>query len=241
MYDKRFYRDWVDTGLVNFNVTVGQSDILFSADKDLRIQAEKAIIKYRSQIEKYININPEFLTSLEPISVNPHEFEAMPEIIKRMVRSSARVNVGPMASIAGAIADFVGRELMEFTEDILVENGGDIFLKSSNDRIIGIFAGESPLSGRLSFRVKSEDTPIGISTSSGTVGHSLSFGKADAVLIISKDTILSDAAATAVCNMVKSESAVEKALNYAKSIEGVKASVIIYGNKVGSIGDIEIA
>ena len=81
---------------------------------------------------------------------------------------------------------------------------------------------------------------LGVCTSSGTVSHSLSFGKADAALIISFDAALADAAATAAGNAVKNKDYIEKGINLAKSIDGVKGVLIIVGDKMGTWGEIKL-
>lgn len=240
MYKNRFYREQRDNDLISFEVKIAETDILFLAQKNLSREAEFAVQKHRNDIEEYIKQNPLFQTSLVPLDIRGAEYEGLPEIIKRMLDASRKTGVGPMAGVAGAIAEFSGMDLLPYSNEIIAENGGDVFIKSSVDRVFGIFAGASPLSGKIAIRVKADDTPLGVSTSSGSVSHSLSFGRADAAVIIAKDTVLSDAAATAVCNIAKTENDIEKALNFSKTIEGVMGSVIIYGNKMGSIGNVEL-
>ena len=232
----RFYRDWISSGLVNFSVKEGETDIFISAEKDLKDEAGRFIRSLRKEIEDYIRKNPGFKTSLKPL---PPDNKA-PGIIKSMLNAGRFAGVGPMASVAGAISQFAGNGLLEFTREVILENGGDIFLKRTKETKIGIFAGESPVTGKLSIRIKPESTPLGVCTSSGTVGHSLSFGIADSVTVLAKDAAVSDAAATAACNLVKSPADMEKALNFAKSIEGVTGCMVIYKEKIGSIGDIEL-
>ena len=147
--------------------------------------------------------------------------------------------MGPMAAVAGAISEFVGKGLLNFSSEVIVENGGDIFMQSQSDRIAGIYAGDSPLSQKIGLKIPAEDTPMGLS-SSGKIGHSLSFGKADAVVILSKDTALADAAATAVGNIVISAGDIQKGINFAKMIEGVLGVVVIVEDKLGAWGDIQL-
>jgi len=238
-YQERFYRKWVHSpDLITQNVVVKETDVFISATKDLRGIAEKAIKKYRAQIEMYIKDHPEFLTSLKPIEPDFNHTTA--DIVKDMIIASTLADVGPMASVAGAIAEFVGMELLKYSDQIIVENGGDIFIKSKKERLIAIYAGDSSLTGRLCIKIKPEDMPLGICTSSGTVGHSLSFGKADACVIISTSTSLADAVATAACNRVKDKDDIVEALDYALSIKGIKAGLIIYKNDMGVKGDIEL-
>jgi ApbE superfamily uncharacterized protein (UPF0280 family) len=234
-----FYRDWVDNELVRFSVRDKESDLFILADTDLKDKAAEFLRAYRADIEDHVKINPDFLYSLKPLKIGPDELKKLPDILRKMYLASARAGVGPMAGVAGAVAECVGVALKPYTENVIIENGGDLYLRSATDRVLGIFAGDSPLSGRIRIRVRGSDTPMGISTSSGTVGHSLSFGSADSVTILSKDATLADTAATAVCNAVKTEDDIQGALELSKSIEGVLGCVVIYGRKLGSIGKIE--
>jgi len=236
-YKERFYRKWTSANdLVSDEVVVGETDILISAEKNLKDIAERIVKKYRGEIADYIKLYPRFKTSLEPLDP---ETEA-PDIIKDMVRASKLAGVGPMAGVAGALAEFAGKELLAYSRQIIIENGGDIFVKSDIGRSVAIFAGESPLTNKLFLKIKAQDTPLGICTSSATIGHSLSFGKADACVIISKSTSLADTAATAACNRVKKIKDIRPALEFAMSITGVRGALIIYGKAIGASGDIEL-
>jgi ApbE superfamily uncharacterized protein (UPF0280 family) len=236
-YQKRFYRDWTSgIELIRQEVVIKETDLCILAENDIKARAEKIVKKYREEIESYIEKRPEFLTSLEPLSQDV----SGTDIIKEMIRTSSLAGVGPMASVAGAIAEFVGRELLTYSKQIIIENGGDIFIKSDKERTVAIYAGDSPLTNKLFIRIKPQDTPIGVCTSSGTVGHSLSFGKADACVIISKSAALADAVATAACNRIKKKNDIKKALEFAVSVEGIKGAVAILGKDFGSVGDIEL-
>jgi ApbE superfamily uncharacterized protein (UPF0280 family) len=157
-----------------------------------------------------------------------------------MAISCEKFNVGPMASVAGAIAQFVGNELSAFSPEIIIENGGDIFLKSRKDRVVGIYAGKSPLSGRFGLEIEGKETPLGICTSSGTVGHSLSFGRADAAVVVAESALVADAAATAVGNRVSTTGDIDSGLEYARKSKLLKGAVIIKDDKMGIWGDIRI-
>ena len=183
IYRERFYRDWVRSqGLVTFQVKVKETDLCISAEKNLLEEANNSVIKYRKQIEDYINDNPVFEIALQPVDIEKDS----PSIVREMAEAAEKCDVGPMAAVAGAMAEYVGKDLLAYSSEIIVENGGDIFIKTNKQRRIGIFAGQSPLSGKISIAIEPKDTPVGVCTSSGTVGPSFSFGKADAVVIISK-------------------------------------------------------
>ena len=234
---ERFYRGWVTSDLANFTAKDKETDISISADKNLKNEAETFIRKYRSEIINYIKKKPEFEKSLTPLPFD----DSAPEIVKSMLTAGDKTGVGPMAAVAGAISEFVGRGLLKFTKEVILENGGDIFIKTDKVRRIGIYAGTSSLSGKIAIMIKPELTPLGLCTSSGTVGHSLSFGKADAVCVLAGEAPLADATATATCNRVKTERDIGGALNFAKNIEGILGCMVIYRGRMGSIGNIEIS
>lgn len=231
------YRNWIrDTDLVSFNVVEKQTDLCVRATTDLHRKTLRLVHKYREMLESYIEKNPLFLTSLEPVALS----EDAPRIVKAMAEAASKVGVGPMAAVAGAIAEFVGTELLEFSPEVIVENGGDIFMKSLKDRVVGVFAADSPFTGRIGIEIKSADTPMGICTSSGTVGHSLSFGKADAVIVLSKSTPLADAAATAIGNLITGPADIQRGIQFAQGVDGLKGVVIIKGKDMGLWGDIKL-
>jgi uncharacterized protein len=237
MYQPRTYRNWVNNkDLVTFSVMVEETDCYISAGTNLESKARKSIHKYRSILKKYISTHPLFLTTLKPI---PVEADA-PRIVRFMAEAAEKASVGPMAAVAGAIAYFTGEELAGFSKDIIIENGGDIYLRSLKDRLIGIYAGQSPLSGKIGLEISAHDTPLGISTSSGTVGHSLSFGKADAVVVLAGTAVISDAAATAVGNLVIQPSDIPRGIEQARKIESVTGIVIIKGEEMGVWGNIKL-
>ena len=237
MYEPRTYRHWVKgKDLISFNVVVKETDLYIRASRNLKSKALKLVLKYRDTLERYIERHPSFLTSLEPIPIG----EDAPHIVKSMSESARKAGVGPMASVAGAIAEFVGTELLAFSPEVIVENGGDIFLKSFKRRIINIYAGKSPLTGKIGLEIEADETPMGICTSSGTVGHSLSYGKADAVVVLSQSPTLADAAATAIGNLIKQPNDIPSGIEFAKGIEGIKGLLIIKDDKVGLWGEVKI-
>ena len=229
------YREWIKSeDLAKTVVSYKESDICIMGKKDLSKEALEALRRYREEIEDYIKRDPAFKDALEPVGAK----DGAPPIIRRMIEAGRAAGVGPMAAVAGAVAEFVGKDLLKISGEIIVENGGDIFIKSSKDRRFGVFAGDSVLTGKLTFEIMAEDTPIGVCTSSGTVGHSLSFGKADAACVISKDTALADAVATKTGNIVKAAEDIEKGITFAKSIPGITGAVVIVGSKFGSWGSV---
>ena len=237
--DRSSYRNFHSSlNLIPFTATVKETDLYILADRDLSSCAVNSIIQFRSQIENYILHNPDFMHTFQPVIDDP----GAPPIVREMIHASRAAGVGPMASVAGVLSDFVGRDLLEESRNVVVENGGDIFVRLESGIVrVGVFAGESPLSMKISITIKAEETPLGICTSSGTVGPSISLGKADAVCVKSRKASLSDAAATAIGNLVQKESDIERVIEYGSKIEGVLGIVIIIGTKMGAWGQIEFS
>ena len=241
-YSDRAYRKRVNpAGLVSTNVRIEETDLHILAAQDVSEQATDLVLQYRAQLERYIVKNPQFSASLEPLQ----EDIIAPPLIRDMLNAGLAAGVGPMAAVAGTIAEYVGRGLLEAgSREVMVENGGDIFLQRDQQCSIAIFAGESSLSYRVGLRISSGQMPIGICTSSGTVGHSLSLGAADSVTVLSKSTALADAAATSIANEVggteEGTSGIQKGLAKAAEISGITGVVVICGDLMGACGDIEL-
>ncbi|MGQ9639607.1 MAG: UPF0280 family protein [Candidatus Bathyarchaeia archaeon] len=208
---------------------------------DLYDAAEAAFNSIKSNrriLKRYIKNYPEFLYVLEPI---PVERDAS-EIVIRMAEAAERAKVGPMAAVAGALADVAAERMVREGASIaVVENGGEISAKNDLDLKIAIYAGKSPLSGRLGFRLLPKDLPAGVATSSGTVGHALSFGFADSATVFAENAALADAAATAVGNAVSTGdvcSSISAGLEVAMRIKGVWGALVIKGGHVGVTGHL---
>lgn len=226
----------MNSDLEFFTVQVKETILSINAQQNLKRKALKAVLKYRTDIEGYISKYPEFLVSFQPLPVQ----EAIPEIVKEMLLAAKKASVGPMAAVAGAIAEYVGKELIPFSSEIIIGNGGDIFMVSKKRRNIKIYAGNSSLTGKIALQIEPEDTPLGICTSSGTFGHSFSFGKADAVIVIAKSTSLADASATAIGNLVKSVEHIPRAIEFAQGIKGLRGIVIIKDYEMKTWGEVKI-
>jgi uncharacterized protein len=235
----RFYRyqHQAQKGWESFQVKYRETDLWIRARQNLEREAMQAVLTCRLQLENYIAAHEDFLRSLVPLPDDP----VAPPLVRRMLKAAAAAGVGPMASVAGAIAQAVGVALKQFSDSVIVENGGDCYLDLNEETTVGIFAGpDSPFTGKIAIKLGPERFPIGICTSSGTVGHSLSLGKTDAVTIISPDAALADAAATRLGNMVKTQADIDKALELAPRISSIEAVLILIKDKMGVWGNIEI-
>ncbi len=238
VYQTRTYRQWIKSpDLVTFSVVVEETDLLISAGSDLSSQALDIVQRLRAALKDYIEKHPLFVSTLEPMRVEDNA----PALVRDMAEAAKAVGVGPMAAVAGAIAEEIGNCLLSYSDEVIVENGGDIFLKSLRRRLVGIYAGESPLTGKIAFVIEPGDTPLGVCTSSGTVGHSLSFGLADAATVFSSSTALADAAATAIGNRVSSADDIPRAIEFAQRLPLLRGVAIVKGHVLGLWGEVRIA
>ena len=241
-YIHRAYRTVSDTGdLVSSYASIKDTDLHILADREVSKLAQQFALQYRLQIENYIQQYPEFGRTLSPLSLDP----LAPPIVKEMFNAGISTGVGPMAAVAGVIAEYVGKGLLQSgCNEVLVENGGDIYISRCQDCTVAIFAGESPLSMQVGVKLEAQRMPIAVCTSSGTVGHSLSFGLADSVTVIARSTALADAAATCLGNAVGRSSCVDQgikgALDKGRTIEEIVGVVVICGEKMGAVGDVEL-
>ena len=193
MREERTYRRVSrPANLLCYEIVYKETDLFCCTSVDLKSLIEERTLFYRNQLEGYIRLRPGFFGSLVPVAPDP----VAPRIAGEMIEASARVGVGPMACVAGAIAEFIGRDINPLTEEYIIENGGDICLRTGRERTVVVYAGDSPYTGRIGIRVKAREQPFGICTSSATVGPSLSFGAADAVCVISSSALFSDGLAT---------------------------------------------
>jgi ApbE superfamily uncharacterized protein (UPF0280 family) len=226
-------------GLCGFRVVEEESDLLIYARRQLASVASSWLRFYRSQLKEHIGRHPEFASSLAPLGTAA----PAPGVVRDMARAARAAGVGPMAAVAGAIAERVGRRLGQLTPEVIVENGGDIYLSLPPcvTRRVAIWAGDSALTGRLALVVEGRHTPAGVCTSSGTHGHSLSFGKADAAVVIADSAALADAVATQTGNLVREAADIGLGLGFASRVRGVRGAVIIVGAHVGAWGQVELA
>ena len=203
--------------------------------KPLIKEAFNELIKQRTLIENYIKKDIFFLSALKPYKIK----KDAPEIVKLMAEGAETANVGPMAAVAGTIAELICRKLIEKGADVaVVENGGDIFAITKQDIIIGLFSGQNKIAEKLAFKLNKNNTPLAICSSSSLLGHSLSFGKCELATVFSKKSYIADAVATAVGNKVKKIQDIEKMLNWAIKLKDVLGVIIIKDSKVGMIGKI---
>jgi len=220
-----------------------ESDItIISESKQAILDAKKEFYTHREILEKYLIKHEEFLTSFSPIKVHSED-----KIIKLMAQAAELCEVGPMATVAGAFADLMLINMKSQKDNLivpkiaLVENGGELAIDSKQPMKVALYAGNNLLNLNIGFMIKRSDCPIGIATSSATIGHAISLGQADAVTIFAENATIADGAATRICNLVKGidiESSIKKGLDAADDLERIKGVFISRDDKIGMIGKI---
>jgi len=223
MSQERTYRTFTHKEAV-FRICCDRFDIVTSE-----------IVRQRRILEDYIVRHPDFRDSFKPIEL----LSNAPEVAKRMVRAAHLVGVGPMAAVAGAMAQFAAEAGLEAgAKEVIVENGGDIYLQIAKPAFIGLGTGKAELTNQLAFSLKAHDTPISICSSSGQMGHSKSLGKCDLATVVARDAALADAAATQAANLVTTVEDVDSALERIAAIKGIEGVMIIKNDRVGLAGQL---
>jgi len=234
--DHSYRRRVQSSSLVSFRVLVKETDLMVSASVDLSAQTRDMLHTMRRQLEDYIRSKPDFYTTLLPFPDDPFA----PDIVKEMISAASMFGVGPMAAVAGTIADLIGNGLLDYSDEVIVENGGDIFLKTAKSATVSIYAGESPFSNKLGLIADPTQMPLGVCTSSATVGHSLSLGIADAVCVIAQSASVADAAATFLGNRIYAKDVLKREIEALREFEAVKGGIVIAGKTMATWGEIEL-
>jgi len=244
MFEPRWYRRLMEgERFTSFTITYLETDLWIGVNPssyhpDMPGFAMNKSKELRVIMDNYIAAHPEFLTSLVPVKSDPLSHS----IIQSMINATIISGTGPMSAVAGAFAQFIGEAIAkEFNaQEIIVENGGDIYLSIKNDLEVGVFAGNSTLSNKMAIIVPASFSPLGLCTSSGTVGHSLSFGKADAAMIVCKNAALADAFATRFGNEVKSSADIPAAIKFSEDFHDILSILLIAGDQLGVRGKFQL-
>lgn len=239
--EKRFYRRFVANKGISFEIGVGESDLwiylpeIFAVPENLKKKLLDYLILLRRQIESYIEQNPDFYSSLVPISV---DYVLLPEIIKKMLIASSKVGVGPMAGVAGAINYFMGKKLEELGfNQYIIENGGDVLISSNRERVLKLYTGNSRIDETIGLKIL--PGKWGVCSSSSKIGHSLSFGNTLIATVIAEDVVVSDCAATFMAN----SRTVEMFKKNAKELVRKQIVSGVFGfieNKVVIVGKVDL-
>jgi uncharacterized protein len=243
-FEQRTYRNQFNTSrFTGFEVKHRETDLWIGVDpasfkSEMKEMVLKKIESLREKLDSYIQSEPFFKKSLKPFQPT----ENAPDEAFEMAQAAEKAGIGPMSTVAGLFARETGNEIIQnfSVEELVIENGGDIYARLKKELVLSVFAGDSPLSERIGLTITSKVSPLGICTSAGTVGPSMSFGKADAVVVVAKDVLIADAFATAFGNKVKSPDDVEKVLNQAEKYPEILSLLIICEDKIGIRGEFEI-
>ena len=243
MNEERTYRALAGSGLEAHTMTVGETDLAIYLSPGLWTDAlardlQNHIIEQRRDLQSFITELPDFAASHIPLRLGADA----PPVARKMAEAAVTAGVGPMAAVAGFFAESAAAFLAaRGAKEVIVVNGGDIYICGKTTRNIGIFAGaENPFSGKLAIELAAALLPCAICTSSGTLGSSFSYGRADAAVVIAGSGALADAAATATANAVQSPADVAKACDQAMAVPGVAAAVVICGDQLAAAGEIAL-
>lgn len=230
------YRRIVHSDLCCWHTEHKDTELLICADSEFSKQAYRAVVSLRNILDDYIMHDADFGKSFVPVEA----LASAPDVVLRMCAAAKAAHVGPMAAVAGAFAAHAGDEVLKYSSQVVVENGGDVYLKTKEPGTIAIYAGASPISMKIGIRIDSEERPVAVCTSAGSIGHSTSFGKADAAVVVSHDACLADACATRLGNEIKQENDIQSALEMTCGIDGVIGAVAVMGEVCGAMGEIEL-
>ena len=244
MIEQRTYRNqFSQQRFRSFVVNYKETDLWIGIDlasfrEEMKEISLLKVKELRSVLEGYLLKDPVFGKTFDPHRIEPNA----PEIVRVMAEAGQRASVGPMAAVAGAFSEAIGRYLMEKfdIQELVIENGGDIFLKINRNLLISVYAGNSPLSEKIGIEIQASESPLGVCTSAGTVGPSVSFGKTDATMIICRNTALADAFATGFGNLVKTPEGVQKIIDQTAQFPEILSAVIICRDKIGIRGKFEM-
>jgi len=234
-YRSRFSNDerrWFCVKFLESDLWIGVDSGSYRASMEADTYA--MLVDLRRQMDAYLLMDPQYKTALTPYDAG---LEA-PNILKEMSRVSHKTGIGPMSAVAGAVA----KKVAEFlgTKEVIVENGGDIYAQAASDMDISVFAGQSPLSEKIGLHIPAADFPLGICTSSGTVGPSLSLGRADAVMIVCKDVMLADSYATAMANRIKTVNDLQSVIDRISDLPDILGAIAVKDDRMAITGCYEL-
>ncbi|HDP68984.1 MAG TPA: UPF0280 family protein [Candidatus Marinimicrobia bacterium] len=243
MYEPRTYRNLAHHNRFQYlNVDYLETDLRVACHPAMPAEGlarfiRASIIALREKTEQYALTRPEFFSSYVPIAA---DFQA-PVVVKKMISAARIAQVGPMAAVAGCFAEEIGKRIKaEFqVKELIIENGGDIYLDIAQETYISIFAGDSPLSNKIALKITPDIAPLGVCTSSGKVGHSFSYGRANAVTIACRDAALADAFATAFGNRVRTAGDIQRVLTDIRANPSILAACIIVDDQLAIQGKFE--
>ena len=238
-YRSRFSNDerrWFCVKFLESDLWIGVDSGSYSASIEADTYA--MLVDLRRSMDAYLLMDPAYKTSLTPYDAGLE----VPNILKEMSKVSHKTGIGPMSAVAGAVAFRVAEYIKSKygVKEIIVENGGDIYAEAHSDMDIAVFAGQSPLSEKIGLHIPATAFPLGICTSSGTVGPSLSLGRADAVMIVCKDVLLADSYATAMANRIKSVNDLQPVIDRIQNTPDILGAIAVKDDRMAICGQFEL-
>jgi len=236
--DRNIYRKYISVReKFCYRLKYRYTDLLVTSDKEIGNEIKQPLVSFYNDIEKVIASDEDFSKSLGPVK----PLHSYPPVIKEMCRAAGVFGVGPMAAVAGAVCDSIAESVSRICDFLMIENGGDVYIKSSHPVSAGLFSSSRHFPQSLNITINPGHTPCGICSSSGVMGHSLSMGKSDLVTVMSHSTAMADAAATAIANSVTEKTDVDRALHYYKDNKYIKGLVIIKDDRLAVWGALQLA
>ena len=238
-YRSRFSNDerrWFCVKFLESDLWIGVDNGSYSASMEADVYA--MLVELRRSMDAYLLMDPAYKTALTPYDAG---LEA-PAILKEMSKASHKTGIGPMSAVAGAVALRVANFIKQQygVNEVIVENGGDIYAEAHSDMDIAVFAGQSPLSEKIGLHIPAADFPLGICTSSGTVGPSLSLGRADAVMIVCRDVLLADSYATAMANRIRTVNDLQPVIDRIQNNPDILGSIAVKDDRLAICGQFEL-
>lgn len=243
-FEPRTYRSQFNTErFTGFEISYLETDLWIGVDSSSFKNEIKELVfakikSLRNKFDEYIKAEPFFRKSLKPF----HPSDFAPSEAIEMAEAAEKAGIGPMSAVAGLFAREIGEEIIQnfSVKELVIENGGDIFVLLKKELVLSVFAGDSILSERIGLVIPTDKKKLGICTSAGTVGPSLSYGKADAVVVVCEDILLADAYATAFGNKVKAPNDIEKVIKQSEKYPEILSLLIICEDQIGIRGDYEM-
>ncbi len=235
--EKRFYRSFLKPKGFSFEIVAGESDVwiclpgVMQVSEGIRGEIRKTLLNVREELSYFIEKNPDFYSSLQPIKVSSL---LIPDIIRVMLSASEKADVGPMAGVAGAVNFFIGKRIENFGfKEFIIENGGDVYLLSKEERVFRVYSGVEEIDRTVALKIP--PGRWGVCSSSSKIGHSLSLGNSSVATVIAKDSVVADCMATAVANSKTAEEMVELSRRFVSSCaEGIfgviDGKIVLSGN-----------
>ncbi len=228
IYERKSYRNRIPLAhSVTFEIEVRETNLAIQAQSDLTAKAKDSVFRYRYQIEEYLRQHPAFREAEAPIQT----YASAPEIARYCDLASRLTNIAPMLCMSGAIADFVGRDLVGDSQNIIVSSGGDSFIRSSIPLEIYLYAQGSPLHERLVLSLPLLKKTFGLGTFVPKKGI-------NAITVLSRSASWASAYATDMGLRLAAGENLNSVLDRAQNYVDVGGIIVVSGSRIIAVGDM---